>query len=72
MNTLAFAVVLNQQIDVRTVSPTYRAATVNWLVTNKEIMIYNSTTDLRIEQLWQKHKGKAVVEQIVLKRKTDV
>jgi hypothetical protein len=72
MNTLAFAVVLNDQIDVKTVSPSYRAATVNWLVVNKGKMIYDHHTDEHIEGLWQRYKGRAVVEQIVLKRKSDV
>ena len=72
MNTLAFAVIVNQQIDVKTVSPSHQAAIINWLVVAKKIMIYDHTTDTQIEALWKKHKGRAVVEQIVLKRKTDV
>ncbi len=59
-----FAVVQNTVIDIKTVSPTRRAAIVNWIVTRKGAMIYQQTTDEEIEDLWERHRGDACVMQV--------
>ena len=48
-----FAAVRHGEIDVRTVSPTIRAAKVNWLVVHRGIQIYVTTTDEEIEEMWK-------------------
>jgi hypothetical protein len=53
-----YAVVLFREIDVRTVSPTRRAAIVNWLVTHG-VWVADSFTDDYIEILWRNHKQEA-------------
>ena len=63
-----YAVILGDEIDVRTVSPTRRAAIVNWLVVNRRVPILNSTTDEQIEQLWNKHGGDATVAAVEINR----
>lgn len=41
------------QLDVYTVSPTRRAAIINWLVRERRIMIYQHDSDEKIEALWK-------------------
>lgn len=43
-------------IKVETVSPTRRGAIVNYLVAEKQVMVFNSSTDEDIELMW-KHYG---------------
>ena len=64
----AFAVIVDDEIDVRTVSDTRRDAIVNWLVVERSILVMNSTTDEQIEQLWGEHRGKATVEPVEIGR----
>lgn len=52
VKTSGWAVVQGGEILVKTVSDTRRAAIVNWLVTEAEIMVLNSWTDDRIEAIW--------------------
>ena len=40
-------------LNVRTVSPTRRAAIVNWLLTDKGLMAFDVATDEQIERQWQ-------------------
>ena len=54
-----WAIIEDIGIDVRSVSPTRRAAIVNWLVTRAGIMIYSTTTDKQIEECWTAHCGDA-------------
>jgi methyl coenzyme M reductase beta subunit len=54
-----YAVIEQGQIDIRSVSPTRRAAIVNWLVTAKRLVATHNTTDEQIERAWQAHKGGA-------------
>lgn len=60
----AVAVIDGGKIDVRTVSPTSRAAKVNFLVVERLIMIFAWTTDDEIDELWMKHRGEAYVARI--------
>lgn len=53
MEADGWAIIEDIGIDVRSVSPTRRAAIVNWLVTRKGIMIYHTTTDEQIEAMWK-------------------
>lgn len=46
----------NGDIEVSTVSPTRRAAIVNWLVVACSIMIRNSHSDADIEEIWRKNR----------------
>jgi hypothetical protein len=52
-------------IDVRSVSPTRRAAIVNWLVTRGR-WISTSTTDEQIEDYWSEDRGEAEVVQVTV------
>ncbi len=47
-----WAVVSKGKILVRTVSDTRRAAIVNWLVTERQILVMASWTDEDIERMW--------------------
>ena len=47
-----WAVVENGEINVKTVSPTRRAAIVNWLVVDHDVMITRHTADRTIEAEW--------------------
>ncbi len=51
MRATGYAVVCDSEIDMRTVSPTRRAAIVNWLYVHG-IPLYCSTTDEEIEAFW--------------------
>lgn len=61
-----YAVVLDERIDIRTVSETRRAAIVNWLVVNMICPIFNHTTDEQIELIWEQNKGFAEVKEVVV------
>jgi hypothetical protein len=50
------------EIDVRTVSPTPRAAKVNWLVTGFNARITNATTDEQIEAAWLQFSSMSPIE----------
>ena len=56
MVTKGWAVFDNGQIIVATVSSERRAAIINWLVTERCMMVLNSDTDEKIEQAWQSMK----------------
>ena len=64
----AYAVIENDKIDVRTVSPTRRAAIVNWLVVNRGCLILRTTTDEGIEDLWKDAQGNATVAAVEINR----
>jgi hypothetical protein len=55
-----WAVLDDGQINVRTVSDTRRAALVNWLVTERNILILAQTSDEAIEALWHEACGDAI------------
>lgn len=57
-----FAVVLNDKVNINTISETERAAMVNWLVVECKILIYSTTTDEQIEELWFKYRRRALIE----------
>ncbi len=59
MKSRAWAVIDNDQIDIATVSPTWRGAVVNWLVGSAGIMIWNCMRDQKIRDLWEQQKGTA-------------
>jgi hypothetical protein len=60
-----FAVVNAGQIDVRTVSPTQRAAQVNWLFTHG-FPVFNYETDEQIEAHWKRRKGAAEIVAVTI------
>ena len=64
----AFAVIMDEKIDVRTVSETRRAAIVNWLVVSCGCPVFNFTTDEEIERLWRGHSEGAAVGRVEINR----
>lgn len=54
------------EIDMRTVSPTRRAAIVNWLFTYAEMYICVSDTDDDINQIWVERRGEFDVVRVVV------
>ena len=64
----AFAVIVGEKIDARTVSETRRAAIVNWLVVSCGVPIFHTTTDAQIENLWNEHGGGATVAAVEISR----
>jgi hypothetical protein len=63
---VAWAIVHDDQIDIRTVSLTRRAAIVNWLVTKRSVPIYNAMTDDHIERIWFQLRGTAAAEYVTV------
>lgn len=61
MQAEGWAVIDCTRIDVSTVSPTRRAAIVNWLVTRAGRFISTSTTDEQIEAYWADREGVDVI-----------
>lgn len=51
-------------LDVRSVSPTRRAAIVNWLLTKHSHLCRQATTDDQIENLWEHFCGDAQVRPV--------
>lgn len=64
----AFAVIVGEKIDVRTVSDTRRAAIVNWLVVDRSCLILRTDTDEQIEHLWEQEGGDASVAAVEISR----
>lgn len=60
----AWAIVHKGTIDIRTVSPTRRAAIVNWLVVERGYLITNAHTDEQIEMLWELECENETAEQV--------
>lgn len=54
VSAAGWAVVDGERLDVRTVSPTRRAAIVNWLVTTAQENVYAWETDERIDARWER------------------
>jgi hypothetical protein len=65
-NAEGWAIIENGRINVRTVSPTRRAAIVNFLVVERGILVMDSATDEQIEQKWKQMRSQAVVTEIVV------
>lgn len=59
-----YAVVQNGIINIKTVSPSRRAAIVNWLIVEHSIRIFQWTTDKDIETLWEHNRGCATVNTV--------
>ncbi|MDB5177511.1 MAG: hypothetical protein JWN75_1179 [Candidatus Saccharibacteria bacterium] len=51
-------------LSVKTVSPTRLGALVNWLVTEKQMMVTSSDTESFIEWSWDKIRGDAMIVQV--------
>ena len=62
-----FAVVDKQGINVKTISPTRRAAIVNWLTVTQRALINNTTSDEAIEFHFRKHSDYAHVAKVEIK-----
>ena len=56
-----FAIVVNDEINIATVSKSRRAAIVNWLVIACRQVILSTTTDEEIEKFWERHQNCASV-----------
>ena len=54
-----YAIVHNGEVIVKTISPTERAAKVNWLVVEFGLAVTRWATDRSIENAWLNHKGSA-------------
>lgn len=57
---------IDDSINVRSVSPTRRAAVVNWLCTERGLMALNTTSDDQIERIWRANKRGYDVREIAL------
>ena len=64
MEADGWAVIEDIGLDLRSVSPTRRAALVNWLVTRKNMMATIYTTDEQIERMWDANRGDADVVRV--------
>ncbi|MBY0559903.1 hypothetical protein [Hyphomicrobium sp.] len=65
---LAYAIVENGEINVRSVSPTRRGAILNFMCTERRFLATNDIEDVEIELCWRELKGKAEVEQVRIER----
>lgn len=65
---IGFAAIDGGQINIKTVSDTRRAAMINWLVTERNVMIYNAMTDEHVERLWFHFRGTADIEYVTITR----
>lgn len=67
-DAIGWAVIEKGAIKVRTVSDTRRAAMVNFLITERNTMIYSSATDEQIERMWFQCRGEADIEMVTITR----
>ena len=65
--TEGYAIKQYGEIDVRTVSPTERAAKVNWLVVDRKMLVTNSARDDQIERAWEHLSKEAFAECVRVK-----
>ena len=61
-----WAVVDANGINVRTISNTRRAAIVNWLLVDKQIMATRIASDQDIEAAWEQHHGEAYAIEVII------
>ena len=61
MRADGWAVTENGTLKIRTVSDTRRAAIVNFLCTERHVLVLDDATDRQIEDKWQELRGKAEV-----------
>jgi hypothetical protein len=66
MNKGWAAVDPNGEVVIATVSPTRRAAIVNFLVARKNLMVYSADTDEDIEVKWRDKQGKFDVVEVLV------
>jgi len=66
MKTEAWAVIDNGGINIRSVSPTRRAALVNWLVVERQLQATIFATDDDIERMWEANKGDAAATKVAV------
>lgn len=59
-----WAAIENDKISVKTVSPTRRAAIVNFLVVHRSLAITFHHSDAQIEEWWEKHHGRAQMVEV--------
>jgi hypothetical protein len=59
MQAHGWAVVDQHGINVRSVSPTRRAAIINWLVANCGMAVWSGASDAVIETWWRDRAGSA-------------
>jgi hypothetical protein len=69
MQSKGWAVIADGEINVKTVSPTRRAAIVNWLTVDLGFLIHNHHTDEQIESAWEygrpEKRGARVAEVVI-------
>ena len=63
-----YAIVENDVINVRSVSPTRRGAIVNFLITDCGLLVLNSAPDNAIELMWLDRRGTAEVVAVRITR----
>lgn len=63
---IGWAVIENEQINLRSVSPTRRAAIVNFLVTDRGRYISNSTSDHEIEAMFSRDRRGATAVEVTI------
>jgi len=64
-----WAIIDNDEIKVRTVSPTRRAALVNFLLVERLVAVLEDTSDEAINQLWEQHRGDASITLVMIRAK---
>ena len=67
MPTRGWAVCHKNIVQVATVAPTRRAAIVNWLATDKDIMALAECPDDVLEKLWKTLRDDADVVEVAIK-----
>lgn len=66
MKARGWAIIEGGKIDLRTVGPTRRAATVNFLVAARAVPVYNHFRDEMIEELWNAHSRGATAQAVTI------
>lgn len=61
-----WAVVDKRKINIKTVSDTRRAAIVNWLVVEGDILVFATMSDFTIEELWAESRGTAICTTVTI------
>lgn len=67
--TSGWAVCIGNTVLVKTVSPTRRAALVNWIVTELKMSVFDTWPDDHIDTLFERQKGSAEIRQVEIRIK---
>lgn len=66
-----WAVYENDEINVRSISPTRVGAQVNWLCTERQLLIHRGVTETAIEEMWHSNKGAAKIGRVRIEPLTE-